>query len=273
MAALLVKLAITLMVALAWWTSGAPIEAERLRRRLAWTLGAAVALRLALELLGRAPAGDLREAAAFLSGIVAIPLLWPLLQLALAGPLTKPGRIVRGAFSAIGIVVLWGAGPGNSMFLFWLALTRCAWPPALRTSERFFASLASLAVGLGLLLGVHRASELSRAAGAAEGLAWFVRGLGIVFALYASTAAFKAFTADPTLGVRRVTRRLVISHVLVVTVPLVIVLALWVSSSYLGANADRALVTVRAIDREGARLEESLNIALQEPDQALGAQL
>jgi len=94
-----------------------------------------------------------------------------------------------------------------------------------------------------------------------------------VSALYASTAAFKAFTADPTLGVRRVTRRLVLSHVLVVTVPLVIVIALWVSSSYLGANADRALVTVRAIDREGARLEESLNIALQEPDQALGAQL
>src|SRR5262249_59999394 len=61
------------------------------------------------------------------------------------------------------------------------------------------------------------------------------------------------------------------SHVLVVTVPLVLVLALWVSSTYLGVNADRALLTVRAVDREGSRLEESLRIACRSADPAAGA--
>src|SRR5262249_51247335 len=80
-----------------------------------------------------------------------------------------------------------------------------------------------------------------------------------------------SFTQDPTLGVRRVSRRLVLSHVLVFSVPMLIVLALWVSSTYLGVNADRALMTVRALDREGARLEESLRIALDSAGPAGGA--
>src|SRR5215471_15110040 len=189
------KLAITVMLVLAWLRAGRAIEAEPLRRRLAWCFGLAIALRLALELLMRAGHGFPREAAAWLAALLGLSLLWPLLGLALAGPLTRAGWITR------------------------IAFTRCAWPRELRTGERFRASLASLVVALALLLGVHRADGLSRAGGIAEGVAWFTRGLGIVYALYATTAAFKTFTQDPTLGVRRVSRRLVLSHVLVLFVP------------------------------------------------------
>ena len=44
------KLAITVLLALAWLRAGQPIEPERLRSRLKWTLGLAVGLRIAFEL-------------------------------------------------------------------------------------------------------------------------------------------------------------------------------------------------------------------------------
>ena len=271
MAALLPRLAITLIVVLAWLRSGAPIEPEPLRRRLAWTFGLALALRLALELLMRAPAGGVATATALVAALAALAFLWPLLRLALGGPFSKAGRITRLAFTLIGLIVLWLGAPGDSVFWFWIAFTRCPWPPVLRTPERFRASVASLAAGLALFLGVHRATGLSPTANAAEGVAWFGRAIGIVAALFATTAAFKAFTGDPTLGIRRVSRRLVLSHVLVVSVPLAIVVTLWIFSTYLGVNADRALMTVRAVDRESTQLEESLRAVLAAGDVGAGA--
>src|SRR5580765_1564506 len=271
MAALLPKLAITLMVVLAWLRSGAPIDPEPLRRRLQWTFGLALALRAALELLMRVPAGGLAMATALVAALAALAFLWPLLRLALGGPFTRAGRITRIVFTLIGLIVLWVGGPGDSIFWFWIAFTRCAWPAALRTPERFRASVASLVAGLALFLGVHRTTGLSPAGDAAEGLAWFGRAIGIVVALYAATVAFKAFTSDPTLGIRRVSRRLVLSHVLAVSVPLAIVVTLWIFSTYLGVNADRALLTVRAVDRESVRLEESLGAALATGDAGAGA--
>ncbi|HXJ70405.1 MAG TPA: hypothetical protein VNM39_15990, partial [Verrucomicrobiae bacterium] len=271
MAALLPRLAITLIVVLAWLRSGAPIEPEPLRRRLAWAFGLALALRLALELLMRAPAGGLAVAMALVAALAALAFLWPLLHLALGGPFTRAGRITHVAFTLIGLIVLWVGGPGDSVPWFWIAFTRCAWPSALRTPERFRASVASLVAGLALFLGVHRAAGPPAAGDAAEGLARFGRAIGIVYALYATTGAFKAFTLDPTLGIRRVSRRLVLSHVLVVSVPLAIVVTLWIFSTYLGVNADRALLTVRAVDRECTRLEESLRAVLATGDAGAGA--
>jgi serine phosphatase RsbU (regulator of sigma subunit) len=84
----------------------------------------------------------------------------------------------------------------------------------------------------------------------------------VAYCLFGTLRLFKAFTTDPTLGVRTVSRRLALSHVLVVTVPLLIVVALWISSTYLGVNADRALVTARAVSREEERLHGDLAIAL-----------
>src|SRR5262252_7518182 len=265
------KLAITVLLALAWLRAGRPIEPERLRSRLKWTFGLAIALRIVFELVMRAPAGAPVTVMEFLAAVVALALFWLLLQLAYDGPFTRAGLTTRLVFSLIGLIVLWVSGPGDTMLWLWIATTRCTWPPALGTPERFRASAASLAAGLVLLIGVHQVPGISHAASMAEGIAWFGRGIAIVHALVATTAAFKAFTSDPTLGIRRVSRRLALSHVLVVSVPLAIVVTLWISSTYLGVNADRALTTVRAIDREGVRIEESLRAALASGDAAAGA--
>jgi serine phosphatase RsbU (regulator of sigma subunit) len=271
MAALVPKLAITVMLVLAWLRAGAPIDPVALRRRLAWGFGLTLALRLAFELLMRAAPGTARNAMAFAAELAALALFWPLLRLALTGPLSRAGLVTRLAFTAVGLVVFWAADPGTSMVFFWAAFTRCAWPTALRTPERFWASVAALVAALALFFGVHRVEALSPAASAAEGIARLVRGVAIVHALYATSKAFKAFTSDPTLGIRRVSRRLVLSHVLVVGVPLAIVVTLWICSTYLGVNADRALMTVRAVDREAAQLEQSLHSALASGDATAGA--
>jgi serine phosphatase RsbU (regulator of sigma subunit) len=270
MAALLSKLVISAMLVLAWLRAGSPVEPRALRQRLAWSFGLALALRLALELLMRAAPGA-KTAAAFVSELVALALLWLLLQLALVGPMGRAGRITRLVFTAVGLLVFWAADPGTSMFLFWFGLTRCAWATALETPERFWTSIAAFVAAVVLFAGVHHTGGLSHAANAAEGIAWFVRGLALVQALFITSKAFMAFTADPTLGIRRVSRRLVLSHVLVVSVPLVIVVTLWISSTYLGVNADRVLLASRAVDREAARLEESLHVALSSGDAASGA--
>ena len=256
------KLAITVLLALAWLRAGSPIEPERLRSRLKWTLGLAVGLRTAFELVMRAPAGAATTVMEFVAAVAALALFWLLLRLAYDGPFTRADRTTRLVFSLIGLIVLWVSGPGDTMLWLWIATTRCRWPPALSTPERLRASVASLAAGLVLLIGVHQVPGISHAASVAEGIAWFGRGIAIVHALVATSAAFKAFTSDPTLGIRRVSHRLAISHVLVVSVPLATVVTLWISSTYLGVNADRALTTVRAMDREGIRIEESLRAAL-----------
>ncbi|HXS83366.1 MAG TPA: SpoIIE family protein phosphatase [Methylomirabilota bacterium] len=271
MAALVSKLAITVMLALAWRNAGGPIEPVALRRRLAWGFGLAIGLRLALELLMRVPSGAARDATAFVALLVALAFLWPLLQLALVGPLKRAGRITRLVFTAVGLIVLWVAEPGTSMFFFWLAFTRYAWPRALATPERFLVSVASLVMALALFIGARRPEALGPVAHAAGGIAWSVRDLALVYALLAVPKAFNAFTSDPTLGIRRVSRRLVLSHVLVLGVPLAIVVTLWICSTYLGVNAERALMTVRALDRETTRLEESLRIACGSGDAVAGA--
>src|SRR6185503_14822678 len=189
----------------------------------------------------------------------------------LVGPLKRAGRITRLVLTAVGLIVLWVAEPGTSMFFFWLAFTRYAWPRALATPERFLASVASLVMALALFIGARRPEALGPVAHAAGGIAWSVRDLALVYALLAVPKAFNAFTSDPTLGIRRVSRRLVLSHVLVLGVPLAIVVTLWICSTYLGVNAERALMTVRALDREAARLEESLRVAVAPGDPTAGA--
>src|SRR5215471_20472613 len=93
------KLAITVLLALAWLRAGRPIDAERLRRRLAWAFGLAIALRLAFELVMRAPAGAAVTAMEFVAAVVALALFWSLLQLAFDGPFTRAGRTTRLVFS------------------------------------------------------------------------------------------------------------------------------------------------------------------------------
>ena len=262
MFALLPSLAITLFLLLAWRAGGVPEETRGLRRRLGTVFALALLLRVAFEVLHRVPAGPTRDAVAVAGELVALALFWPLARLALMGPYKKGGRITRGVLLAVATLLVWRETSSAAILFLWLGLTRHPWLAALDTGQRFIASLASLAVTLALLLGVERVSGLGDAAAGAQRVMWIVRGTLIAYCAYGTLRAFKAFTTDPTLGVRRVSRRLTLSHVLVVTVPLLIVVALWISSTYLGVNADRALITARAVDREAERLHDELALAL-----------
>ena len=160
------------------------------------------------------------------------------------------------------VLLLFGSYPAAAFFLM-LGLTRFPWAGSLATSERFIASVCSLAVMLVLLIGGHSVPGLSGGVAAAQSVARLVRTVVIVYAFFATSSVFRAFTRDPTLGVRGVSQRLALSHVLVVSVPLAIVVLLWVSSTYLGVNADRALMAARGVDREALGLEQSLRLALR----------
>jgi hypothetical protein len=180
----------------------------------------------------------------------------------LMGPYKKGGHVTRGVFLALATLMVWLDQSAPAIFFLWLGLTRYPWLEALDTGERFLASLASLAVTLALLFGINRIHGLPAVAAEAQSVAWIVRDTMTVYCLFGTLRAFKAFTTDPTLGIRRISRRLTVSHVLVVTVPVLILVALWISSTYLGVNADRALVTAHALSREEERLHAELAIAL-----------
>ena len=76
---------------------------------------------------------------------------------------------------------------------------------------------------------------------------------------------------DPSLGIRTVSRRLALSHVLVVAVPLVLTVLLWLATTVLGVSADRAMIATRALAIEGESLHSSLAAALEAPDDVRGS--
>lgn len=73
----------------------------------------------------------------------------------------------------------------------------------------------------------------------------------------------RAFLRDPTLGIRTVSRRIGLSHTLVLLVPLVITAGLWTLTTWLGVGADRALVAKRAFESESRHLGTALAQALR----------
>jgi HAMP domain-containing protein len=71
---------------------------------------------------------------------------------------------------------------------------------------------------------------------------------------------------DPSLGIRRVSRRLALSHVLVVVVPLGLTATLWLATTVLGVGADRAAIATRAIESEADAMRTGLRAALESPE-------
>jgi len=92
------------------------------------------------------------------------------------------------------------------------------------------------------------------------------RWIGFVTRVYLMLgifALFRAFIRDPSLGIRTVGRRLALSHVLVVLVPLLLIGGLWSFTTILGVNADRAMVAARALESEGRALGDVLGEVLE----------
>ncbi len=248
------------------------LDAATLRRRLGIAFALALALRGALELLRVAPAGAGQVAAGLAAATIALVLFAVFIRLSFLGEWRKGERWGRLSMAVFVPFLILGHETGAAVFFSFVSLMRHPWIRELRTTERFRATVACLVLLLGLGVRVEFVEGLQGPAAYAQEIARYVRGVVLLAAALGMLRAFKAFTTDPTLGIRRVGRRLALSHVLVVTVPLLIVVALWISSTYLGVNADRALVTGRAVDHEARALHSALSVALASSDPAAAAQ-
>jgi serine phosphatase RsbU (regulator of sigma subunit) len=257
------NLAMVAALVVAWLNRRSPLAGGLLRRRLLAAFALALLLRVAFGVAHALPPGAASASVTFVSAALGLALFWLIARVSLVEPFHRIDRGYRLAATALGAVLLLRGSAAAGTFFLVLGLTRFPWLGSLATGESFLASLGSLAVLLALLIGGDPAGGLAGGAAAAQDSARLVRSVLIVYAFFGTSAAFKVFTRDPTLGVRSVSRRLALSHVLVVGVPLVIVLTLWVSSTYLGVNADRALMAARGLDREGQGLEASLRLALR----------
>src|SRR5439155_7960073 len=75
----------------------------------------------------------------------------------------------------------------------------------------------------------------------------------------------------PSLGIHRVHRRLALSHVLVVLVPVTLIAMLWVAGTVLGVGTERATVAARQTQSDGLALHDELRAVLDTRGDARGA--
>jgi serine phosphatase RsbU (regulator of sigma subunit) len=259
-AALLV-LALALVVRA--WRAGRRADPSRVPGLLVRLAVASIVATVLLPPASRAsgPAMALLAAAAGLAALVAFDAL---VSLALWGPFRRRGVVLRAPFAVTSALLAVFGGPWTGIALVGAtALISYRWRSALRTVALFRASLGATALALVVIL------YPSAGAGGLEGplapVGVFVRIVLLmvrVYALVGILKTFMAFIRDPSLGIRTVTRRLALSHALVLIVPLFITLTLWVATTFLGVNADRALAGSRLLQREGDQLAAGLAAAL-----------
>ncbi|MCC6653185.1 MAG: PP2C family protein-serine/threonine phosphatase [Candidatus Eisenbacteria bacterium] len=142
------------------------------------------------------------------------------------------------------------------------------WRHTVPTRPKYALVLAAISLSA---LGYFRVASLSGVASSEALPGWQLElwsvgnALRLALAMLSSLAAWillLAIVRDPSLGVRTVGRRLALSHILVVLVPLVLLLTLWSATTVLGVNRDRALVAARALAGETTRLHDGLSRAL-----------
>ncbi len=98
-----------------------------------------------------------------------------------------------------------------------------------------------------------------------RGFAQVALGVCAWYALLGSLALLRAWVRDPSLGIRTVSRRLALSHVLVGLVPVLLVGGLWTATTVLGVLGERALVGVQAIRAQERWDQSLLTAALRRP--------
>lgn len=247
---------------------------ERVPGLLART-GLLFALRHALGQLEHVPMSPPLLAATRISLALVSLLLWAQLAgLAWFGPRTKAVR-VRWVFGGIAALLAITHAPGTAIAIVSLpAVLSFGWLAAIRTRQRFASALVAIALVVGTLA-LRVPGEAAQAAGGwAKELAHFTQWARIVAFAYVGLGIFRtldAFVQDPSLGIRTIRRRLALSHVLVVGVPLLIVIALWTMTTWLGVTSERSMVAMHAIDADGRALRTSLAQALRTPGDARAA--
>lgn len=183
--------------------------------------------------------------------------------------------VLRGPFFVVGAILLAITGPPWVVGAVFMGIASMSfrWKSDVPTRRLFVLGLIALALAV---IGFWRVGALPKArldalTGTSRAL-WDVanslRWSGAFFCAAGAWALLVQFVRDPSLGVRRVSRRLALSHILVVAVPLGLMILLWAATTVLGVSRDRALVAARAIQAEADGLESQLRAALAAPDPA-----
>ena len=267
-AALLLVLALFLTARA--WREGRRAEPSRVPKLLARLAIASVTATLLLPAAALSPRG-LAIPLVLLVGIAALVTFDALVSLALWGKFRRITNAVRAPFAVVAIILILTRQSLSAIaFTGAIALLSYRWRDALRTVGLFRTFLGSVAL-IALFLAPIPGENSGIKAGWFGPLVTFVRitlGIARLYVLIGMFKTFAAFTRDPSLGIRTVTHRLALSHVLVLLVPLGITLALWVSTTYLGVNADRALAGRRLLERESTQLAMNLRAAAASGDAA-----
>jgi serine phosphatase RsbU (regulator of sigma subunit) len=256
-----VLFALALLLVVRAWRAGRAADPARVPWLLVRLGVAAVPLALLLSAAGRA-SGAGRTMLVLAAGLSAIVVFDALVSLALWGPFRRRAIIVRAPFAAAAVLVALLHGPWVAVAsLGALGLLSYRWRAALGTVALFRCALAAAA----LLVIMAVVPEARSIEGPLAPLVRFARIVLQMLEILTWVGVFKtfiAFTRDPSLGIRTVTRRLALSHVLVLVVPLGITVALWIATTFLGVNADRALAGQRLMAHELERLQIELTGAI-----------
>jgi serine phosphatase RsbU (regulator of sigma subunit) len=259
-----ILLGLTILIAARAWRAGRAADGARVVPLLVRLAAAALGMALLMAASARGP-GSLAMPLAVAAGAAALVAFDALASLAFWNLRGRRAIAFRAPFAAIAVVLALLRGPWTAIAVMTaLGLLSYRWRSALSTAALFRTFLGSVG-----LVTVLLAPLVPDAAPTPDGplrpLAIFVRVMLSVVRVYALIGMFKvfvAFTRDPSLGIRTVGRRLALSHVLVLVVPLAITLTLWVTTTYLGVNGDRALAGRRLLEREAADLTSALRAAL-----------
>jgi serine phosphatase RsbU (regulator of sigma subunit) len=243
-----------------------PATLERARRVFAAALVAQTGILLFLR---HPPAVAIAHLLLVLAAVTGLVGWWALVTLMFVGtrrrdlvlrlPLLIAAAIIvaaNGSGLAAGIV----AGLGGMAF---------RWKSQLSTARLFRLALLALVLAVIGFWGIGVPGSfrdgLTGPWRALWNFARATRWLAAFHATAGSWALLAAFVKDPSLGVRTVGRRLALSHVLVVVIPMLLTGLLWIATTVLGVGRDRALVAARAIEGESDALESSLRAALAGP--------
>jgi serine phosphatase RsbU (regulator of sigma subunit) len=169
------------------------------------------------------------------------------------------------------IVVLIGLSGGTiqaMVILGTMALSAARWPRVLPTLSRLGVAIAAFALLVVSFYAIPGRDATAK--GDARELASFAMSMGRVTAWLAFLAAFFAYVGDPSLGIRRVSRRLAVSHVLVAVVPVALLAMLWAATTVLGVNRDRSVTAARLVRVQCEDLRGALQRTVDRPSDAAG---
>jgi serine phosphatase RsbU (regulator of sigma subunit) len=241
---------------------------------LAAFAASALALRAALEVASASWSRPLHVAALPFAALAGLATWTAIATLAAQGP-RRRDLFLRAPFAALAAVLALAGAPWGAVAGFTIVATLAfRWRHRLPTLALLRHGLAAGALAVVLGLGLTPADAAIQASPALLTLRRYAEWTRMVALFHAAGAApvlLLAFLGDPSLGIRTVGRRLAVSHVLVVLVPLALTLALWALTTWLGVGADRALIAARALNAERESLERGIATALDGPGDAPAA--